>query len=292
MSIRQLVVATVIGGLPGCLRAQVPPTPPQPLTVEGASTYIYKTIDTVQLRLHVFAPKPPLTSPRPAVLFFLGGGWLNGDVKQFIPQATHLAELGVVGVLVDYRVKYRHQTTPFEAMADAKSAIRWARAHASDLGIDPGRVAAGGGSAGGHVALSAAVFDRFDDPNEDQSTSSKPNLLVLFNPVVDATTPARNGHFNGRGREGSPLHHEFHSLPPTLILHGKDDKSVPYADVERFCNDARARGLPCELIGYDGAGHGFFNPSVEEGKWYRETVSAMDAFLTRFGYMAPPLDPR
>ena len=202
----------------------------------------HKTIDTMQLRLHVFAPKPPITSPRPAMLFFFGGGWVNGDVKQFIPQATHLAELGVAGILVDYRVKYRHQTTPFESMADAKSAVRWVRARASELGVDPGRVAAGGGSAGGHVALSAAVFDRFDEPNEDRSTSSKPKLLVLFNPVVDATTPARDAHFNGRGREGSPLHQDVPSLPPTLILHGKEDESVPYADVEKFCNDARVPG--------------------------------------------------
>jgi len=288
MSIRELFIATLVAGVPGYVQAQVPPTPPQPLTVDGASAYIYKTIDTVQLRLHVFAPKLPIGSPRPAMLFFFGGGWINGDVTQFVPQATHLAELGIVGILVDYRVKYRHKTTPFEAMADAKSAVRWVRVHASDLGVDPSRVAAGGGSAGGHVALSAAVFDRFDEPGENRSTSSKPNLLVLFNPVVDATTPVRDAQFNGRGREGSPLHHEIHTLPPTLILHGKDDKSVPYADVETFCSSARARGLPCELIGYDGAGHGFFNQYYEEGKWYPETVAAMDEFLTRFGYLTPP----
>jgi acetyl esterase/lipase len=226
------------------------------------------------------------------MLFFFGGGWLNGDVTQFVPQATHLAELGIFGILVDYRVKYRHLTTPFESMADAKSAVRWVRANASRLGIDPGRVGAGGGSAGGHVALSAAVFDRFDEPNEERSMSSKPNLLVLFNPVVDATTPERDAHFSGRGRDGSPLHHEFHSLPPTLILHGTADRSVPYADVERFCTGARARGLTCELIGYGGAGHGFFNLRIEEGRWYRETVAAMDAFLTRHGYLSPSPEPR
>jgi acetyl esterase/lipase len=286
MTVRQVFIAGLIAGAPSCLHAQVPPTPPQPLTVEGASTYVYKTIDTVQLRLHVFLPKAPISSPRPAMLFFFGGGWVNGNVTQFVPQATHLAELGVAGILVDYRVKYRHNTSPFEAMADAKSAVRWVRAHASSLGIDPGRVAASGGSAGGHVALSAGIFDRFDEPTEDQSISSKPDLLVLFNPAVDATTPAWDARFNGRGREGSPLYHRFDSLPPTLILHGKDDRTVPYAGVEKLCGDARARGLPCELIGYDGAGHGFFNPHIEEGKWYRETVSVMDAFLARHGYLA------
>jgi acetyl esterase/lipase len=123
-------------------------------------------------------------------------------------------------------------------MADAKSAIRWVRAHAVELGIDPHRIAASGGSSGGHIALSAAVFDSFDETQENKQISSKPNALVLFNPAVDTTHERRRELFGDRVREASPIHHIGYGLPPTVIFHGKADTTVPFADVERFCTEA------------------------------------------------------
>src|SRR5262249_22791415 len=144
-----------------------------------------------ELRLHIFNPQNRGTvTAIPAIVFFFGGGWTNGTVTQFIPQSKHLAQRGMIAIVADYRVFGRHKTSAFEAIADAKSAIRWVRAHATELGIDPNRIAAGGGSAGGHIALSAAVLDQFDDMNEDRRVSSKPNALVLFNPAVDTSPEA------------------------------------------------------------------------------------------------------
>ena len=224
-------------------------------------------------------------------MFFFGGGWTNGSITQFVPQATHLAQRGMVAIVADYRVFNRQGTSPFEAMADAKSALRWVRAHAAQLGIDPNRIAAAGGSAGGHIALSAAVFDTFDEADEDKTVSSKPNALVLFNPAVDTThdTPAQlKERFGNRGRDGSPVHHLAAGLPPTLILHGKADTTVSYTDVDRYCTEARKLGNQCQLVGYEGATHGFFNSDRPEGKWRSETLLEADRFLTSIGYLPKP----
>ena len=146
---------------------------------------------------------------RPAIVFFFGGGWTRGTVEQLVPQSQHLAERGMVAIVADYRVFDRHKTTPFEAMTDARSGVRRGRLHSHpELGIDPARIAASGGLSGGHIALSAAVFDRFDDPREERSVSAKPNALVLFNPAVDTSSaPTFAARTPGREQEGSPFHH-------------------------------------------------------------------------------------
>ena len=275
--------------------AQAPVAPPQPLAIEGAATRVYKAIGQTELRLHVFAPPGENSGQKPAIVFFFGGAWTNGTVQQFVPHSQYLAGRGMVAIVADYRVFSRHATSPFDAIADAKSAIRWVRAHAHELHIDPKRIAAGGGSSGGHLALSTAVLDAFDQPGEDRKISSKPNALVLFNPAVDTThaTPAALvDRFGTRGAEASPLHHLLRGVPPTVIFHGKADTTVPYADVERFCIEATKAGSQCQLFGYDGATHGFFNPSRDAGKGYRETLLEMDRFLVTLRYLSGPATAR
>jgi acetyl esterase/lipase len=272
---------------------------PQPVEIDGALSRVYKSVNGSELRLHIFNPQNRGTATAiPAILFFFGGGWRAGTVNQFMPQSKHLAQRGMIAIVADYRVSGRHKTSAFEAIADAKSAIRWVRVHATELGIDPNRIAAGGGSAGGHLALSAAVFDQFDEMNEDRRVSSKPNALVLFNPAVDTSPEAGTrapaagatsaAAFGDRGREGSPLHHVAPGLPPTIILHGKADTTVPYADVDQYCSEATKRGNRCQLIGYENATHGFFNPQNAGGKWYRETLLEVDRFLVEVGYLRGP----
>ena len=217
-------------------------------------------------------------------MFFFGGGWRAGSVEQFVPQSKYLIGRGMVAVVADYRVSGRHNTSPIEAIADAKSAIRWVRAHAAELKIDPRRVAGGGGSSGGHIALSAGVLQAFDEPAEDKRVSSVPDALVLFNPAADTTHPSLRERFGPRQADASPQQHIRPGLPPTLILHGKEDATVPYANVERFCAESIKAGNQCQLVGYEGAPHGFFNA----GKWYEETVREMDRYLTTLGYLPAP----
>jgi acetyl esterase len=83
----------------------------------------------------------------------------------------------------------------------------------------------------------------------------------------------------------APISHLGRNLPPTVIFHGTADTTVPYADVEKFCTMARDLGSRCELFGYEGAEHGFFNAQNEGGKWYSETLLEADRFLTAIGFL-------
>lgn len=263
----------------------------QPASLNGAKPYIYKSINGADLRLHVF--EPPMghgTKNRPAIVFFFGGGWVGGDISHFAPQAEYLARRGMVAIIADYRVFCRHKTGTPEAMTDARSAIRWVRSHAGELHIDPDRIAAGGGSAGGQLAFSTTFFDNFDEPAETKAVSSKPNALVLFNPVIDLTEPlmVRNysAAYGRRGKALSPAYHIAKALPPTVIFHGKADILTSYASAEKYCSASRSLGNDCTLFGYDGAGHGFFNPGTGGHHWYEQTMQETDRFLTRLGYLA------
>src|SRR5580692_8744139 len=128
-----------------------------------------------------FPPGWKETDKRPGIVFFFGGGWENGTIKAFERQATYLASRGLVTARADYRVKSRHGVTPKECVDDARSAMRWFRENAARLGVDPHRIVASGGSAGGHIAACTTLMpgSEPDDPNN----SSKANALILFNPV-------------------------------------------------------------------------------------------------------------
>ena len=180
---------------------------------------VYKQFDKDPLELNVFLPDDWKASDRrPAIVFFFGGGWVGGTPTQFYPHSRYLASRGMVAVSAQYRTRSSHGTSPVECVADGKSAVRWMREHAAELGIDPDSIAAGGGSAGGHVAATTGVIDGLDEAGEDTSVSSVPNALVLFNPATDISKSQRWGD---RAMEGSPLHHVDRGDPPTIVFHGR-----------------------------------------------------------------------
>jgi acetyl esterase len=155
-------------------------------TIPGFKEYTYKQIDSITLKLFVKNPDNFINKKHfPTIIFFFGGGWNSGNVTQFKAHAEYLSSRGMITVLADYRVKTRHQTTPFDAVADAKSAIRFLRQNSKKLNIDKEKIAASGGSAGGHLAAAAATVPGLNDPNDNLKVSAKPNALVLFNPVFD-----------------------------------------------------------------------------------------------------------
>ena len=263
--------------------------PPQ---MKGARVETYKTVGDTKLNLYIFAPAAK-ASNAPAIVFFFGGAWIIGSPQQFEDQCRHYAERGMVAITADYRVGSRQHVKPVQCVADARSAIRWVRANADKLGIDPNRIAAGGGSAGGHLAACTAFITAFDEPNEDKTVSATPNALVLFNPGL-VLAPLDGNKFGGSGKRAteerfgtkpeniSPAHHVKKGAPPTIIFHGKADTTVPYVTAEAFTAEMIKAGNRCELVGYDGATHGFFN-SI---KWNEDTVKHMDQFLKSLGYLA------
>ncbi len=220
--------------------------------------------DGKNLSLQIFLPENHrLTDKRPVILFFFGGGWTGGSPKQFYQQARGFAKKGIVAISVDYRTKKSHGTTPFECVKDGKSAVRWVRQHAGELGIDPNKVVAAGGSAGGHVAVCTGVILGHEEEGEDLAISSLPNAMILYNPVIDTTESGCGLSKVGQDRktEISPCHHVRKGLPPTLIFHGTADTTVPFENAERFSKLMEDAGNLCRLVPFDGKTHGFFNGS-------------------------------
>ncbi|MFM8619552.1 MAG: alpha/beta hydrolase [Opitutaceae bacterium] len=266
-----------------------------PPSFTGARTEVYKTVGDAQLTLSIFEPATGPKTGRPAIVFFFGGGWTNGSPAQFEQQCRHLAARGMVAITADYRVASRHQVKPVACVADAKSALRWVRANAARLGLDPRRIAAGGGSAGGHLAAATATLPGLDEPGEDTRVSAVPDAAVLFNPAL-VLAPLEGLPLEGFGtrvpeeRLGtkpenlSPAHHVKRGAPPMIVFHGKADTTVPYATAEAFARVMKAAGNRCDLVGYEGQPHGFFNHGRKDGK-YAETLAAMDAFLVSLGWL-------
>ncbi len=273
-----------------------------PKTLPGSRAEIYKTINGTELPLHIFEPEGHQPSDkRPAILFFFGGGWNGGSPTQFEKQCAYLAaSRGMVAITVEYRVKSRHGVKAVSCFRDAKSALRWTRKNAKRLGIDPNRIAAGGGSAGGHLAGALGTIDAFDEPTEDHSISTKPNALVLFNPAlvlapVEDYKPRDPKKLAGlENRMGvppeqlSPYHNISSNIPPTIIFHGTKDTTVPFDTVELFTTDAEEKGNKVELVAYEGQGHGFFNYKEKNMDAFIDTVKKMDAFLAELGYLQGP----
>ena len=273
-----------------------------------ARSETYKEIDDVALKLWVFDPpnhKP--SDQRPAIIFFFGGGWRAGSPAQFEQQCRYFSSQGMVAITADYRVLQRHKTMADKCVSDAKSAIRWVREHADRLGIDPDRIVAAGGSAGGHLAACAGVLSGLDEAGENLKVSSVPNAMALFNPAVllapfdgVALDEEKLGDIATRTgvkpEEISPIHHLRKGLPPTIIFHGEADPTVPFATVAKYSKVASDLGNRCELAAYPDAVHGFFNygRNGKPGEYYLQTVSRLHEFLHQLGYLdgSPTLVPK
>ncbi|MDX1925133.1 MAG: sulfatase-like hydrolase/transferase [Pirellulaceae bacterium] len=259
------------------------------LDLPGAVAEIYKHASDDDLYMYIFAPvgHNPAKDQRPAVVFFFGGGWSSGTPAQFQQHAKYLASRGMIAAVADYRVKSRQGTSPKECVADGKSAVRYLRANAKRLGIDPTRIAAGGGSAGGHVAAATGLVPGLEDPRDDQSVSSRPNAFILFNPVYDNGPDGGWGHkqVESYWKEISPAHHISAGCPPAIVFLGEKDALVPVDTAKRFQRKMLEVGAVSELELYPNQQHGFFNENKGGSEIYLDTIRKMDSFLVKIGYL-------
>lgn len=241
---------------------------------------IYKKTPQAALELHLhFPPGWKATDRRPAIVFFFGGGWRNGKVTQFETQAAYLAERGMVAARADYRVLSRHKTKADKCVEDCKSAVRYLREHADTLGIDPDRIVASGGSAGGHTAAATATSIGFEADGDNQKVSSKPNLLVLFNPALDVAQFGDRFGSAELAKKASPANNVTKDTPASIIFFGTDDRLLEGSKL--FAKRAAKLDVEAEIWTAKDQKHGFFN----RPPWRESTLLLADRFLVKHGYL-------
>jgi acetyl esterase len=277
---RAIAALAVLLSLPSCGDSTL--SPPE--------RRVFKSIDGHDLALDIYRPTDRSDlAPRPCIVWFFGGGWEVGLPAQYAAHARHFAGLGIVSVTPDYRVQSRHgsRTTPFDAVEDALDAFAWIRERADELGIDPERIAAAGGSSGGHLAAVCHLLR--PEVLGDEGNTAGPNALILFNPVVDfeiphikrLVTPAELSRLS----EIAPLSLLEGPLPPTLILHGVRDLIVPIRGSEAFVEKARELGSPqVELARFPKADHEFHLGGHATRRDAKESLRKILSFLEQIGW--------
>lgn len=248
---------------------------------------VYKSIDGHDLALHVFKPHSrSRKGATPVLLFFHGGAWQYGSPSQFFPQCRYFSSLGLTCISAAYRIASVHGTSPAQALQDARDAVRYIRRNAHSLGINPAKVVACGGSAGGHLAAALGTAVDFPDPGFDPLIPVRPNALVLYNPMLNLA-PGMPDHelVSEFWHAVSPLQHVDDSVPPTLILSGSVDPEVSVSTVNEFCQSVKNQGGNCDAVIYQGAGHGFFNYGQEQNHYFQLTNQDVTGFLKRLGYL-------
>lgn len=255
----------------------------------GPEIIEYKQISGISLHVHAFRPDDAGPDRRyPAIVLFFCGGWNGFNATKLYPQSEYLAARGMICLNAEVRVK-RHGTGPETCVTDAKSAVRWARADAAGLGIDPQRLAVGGGSAAGMVTGCLGTVTGFDDPQDDRSVSAIPDALVMLNPVCDMISVERRMALCGGpepARALSPVHHVKPGQPPALVMHPKDDATVPVQQSIDFCEAMQKAGNRCELELWEKGGHGWFNWWDGKNPWFYETLERIDRFFISLGWLS------
>lgn len=244
--------------------------------VEPDTFWTYKTVNGKDLKMDVFLPEAYAEgSEFPTIVFFHGGSWRRGSASMHHPDCEYWSQRGMIAVSVDYRLKDRDQVeVPVECMKDANSAIRFLRANAKQLKIDPTKVVAAGASAGGQLAASTAMIEHVDDGIYDRSISCQPNALVLYNPYFKCEPDLSPPNFVKSG------------LPPVIAFLGDQDPVVSVADLTEFQRSLQAAGNDAELYIGQGGKHGFCIGRNKRNKFFYWSLELVDAFLVKQGILS------
>jgi len=253
--------------------------------VQGPTGKVYasKEVDGVVWEMEIYFPKGHDTSKEtvPGIILFHGGGWIKGSRKAFSYQCNYFASRGLVAATVTYRLateqdkqtmSENNQSFKRLGILDAKSAIRWFKQHADELGMDPNRIIAGGGSAGGHLCLLATTNPDLGDPNDPKEFDTSVAAYVLFNPALAAN--------DSKDPEVDLLQHLNADFPPAIIFFGSNDgwmKGWNSAYEKMTSLDIKS----VELWIAEGQTHAFFNREP----WADITLTAADEFLTNLGFL-------
>jgi acetyl esterase/lipase len=284
---RLFTLAVVLAGSP--VFGQQPPVVPPDVTFETGIEYANP--DGQHLQLNMARPKAG-DGPFPAVVCVHGGGFRAGKRESYDGLTVRLAQKGYVAVTVSYRLAPKF---PFPAAVhDTKAAVRWVRANAAKYKIDPDRIGATGGSAGGHLAqflgVTAGVKEFEGDGGNPGVSSTVACVVNVYGPSdftksygksVDAAEvlplflggnldTARPQHVRA-----SPLYWVTPDAAPTLCVHGTEDKYVAHEQAVWMVEKLKASAVEAELLTLPGAGHGF------KGKDAETAEAALVAFFDK-----------
>ena len=222
------------------------------------------------LKADIFLP-PLEEKNRPAVLFIHGGGWIEGDRSQLRGYGILLARLGFVCMCNSYRLS-NESIWPAQ-IQDVNCAIRYLRANATDLGLDPDRIGVSGNSAGGHLSLMAAAtnYDQiFEGEGGSNEVSSEIKAVCAIYPPttirqLEMLNPLENAFLMLMGKEAkkedfdkaSPLNYVTEDYPPCMLIHGSTDSVVRLKDSTKFYEKLIEFNRPASLHIFSEEEHAF-----------------------------------
>lgn len=231
--------------------------------------------------------------PHPVIVFVHGGGHVSGDKRGGgLNLILPAARAGYSIISINYRLapEFRHPAQ----VEDARLAVRWIRAHAAELRLDPARLAVAGASAGGHIVTFLAFTSCQGDPRAADPVgrqSCRPRTAVNFFGTTDfRARPSDQLLVALLGPEPSPalkadassITHVSPDDPPTLSLHGTADPLVPYAQSVALHETLSAARVPNRLVTVESGDHGsnwFALPGTEA--WQGALVEWLDAHVKR-----------
>ena len=275
----------------------------KPPGIRDADTREFVFKQTPQRALKLFVDYPDdwqAKDKRPALVFWHGGGFTQGNAGQFYYQADYFAKRGAVCFRPEYRIRDVDNTLPIYAVEDGISAVRWIKERAPEFGIDPERVAVGGGSAGGCMASAVGTVDAkkmaelgFVGKEDNQAIDIKTVAMILYNPFVDFFEPTSPRQIEEEclflGQDPEDFRAALHTIsgienlnaqsPPSIILFGTRDAF--YVQQLRWIVRCRELGLICRDYVYKGEVHSWYNNSPH----LEYTTHNVNEFLIEIGFL-------
>jgi acetyl esterase/lipase len=253
LGVAAAVCALVLSALAGCssLSYFVANAPASFGSFRRSSDLAYG--ENARQHLDVYSPKGE--GSHPIVVFFYGGSWSMGRKSQYAFMGAALAARGYVTVIPDYRLYPEVRFPTF--LEDSAQAVAWTRQHAHEFGGDPDRIVLMGHSAGAHMAAMLAVNSKYLEKAGVPSRSIV-GLVGLSGPyALDPNTDTLHAIFASPygPDDWQPVHFASSRSPPTLLLHGLDDKVVYSMHTEKMRDALLSHGASVETHFYPGRGH-------------------------------------
>ncbi|MCY2976610.1 MAG: alpha/beta hydrolase fold domain-containing protein [Planctomycetota bacterium] len=269
------------------IRAQAPgakkPQGGLGVSAPAGKLYTYKESAGKPRNMEIYFPPNhnPATSKVPGLILFHGGSWSGGSLGQFRIACEYFASRGMVCATAEYQMLNKSQASDLPVgetrkrvcVSDAKSAIRWFKQHADELGIDPDKVITGGGSAGGHISALATLNPGLNDPTDPTGIDTSVVAYLWFNPAF-ATDDDQDAEID-------VLRFIHPDLAPAIIFFGDKDPWKKGWDVA-YSKWKSVGNKQIDLQIAPGQSHSFFN----KDPWQTVTLVAADKFLVELGLIA------